>query len=917
MQLYVLDEEIRKLELLLATRLGTSRISVLTELAWHLRQRNSALALKFTSEIESLLKGAGLSQIERKQIRARIALIRAEIAALFCEFEKAEQYLCDARTLHPQKNDAHWDGVLGLTEVGVALAQGQMDRTMAAAKQAASSFQSVAAFPEQLLAEAWLTYYEAFVNVSAAASRLRDLELQLSESDSPFFEAILLAAKGEIHFSSQMERSAMLNLQASELARTVGLIRLAIMSACNSGVALRKLGDYDGAAECCEWAVSYSRLTGWPEVVGFSLMRLGELMRDLDQLEQSHALLAEAVRNFASTKSGINKAIVHGELAHTLLRRGLTDESSAHFDIAILLYREAGSINNLAEHLICQARLLAKAGHVEEALKAVGEAGAIIDGSRISVLSVDLMEAMAEIHTAQAYTGVLRVEENSGAVHYLEQALNVGAQVTGWLPTSNLLIALSEAWAAAGNAEKAFEYAKQALSANQRERMQQAASQVTLMQVRHEVERAKAEAEHHRQLLATLTETSRTLDLVGKIGREITADLNLENVCNALYRHLSTLLDTYRLSIWLLEGENHGLGLCHSVVLGEVAVPASNSIEYGIAHAEKCRHLREELLVVTDDDEEPESTGTPMVRTALYAPLIVFDRVLGVMAVQSLEEDVYGERERLIFRTLCTYGAIALDNAHAHRKLLQTQAALKKALIEIEEASLTDPLTGLKNRRFLTQNIDTDVALCVRYYQNSSDSGALRKDVDLIFFLVDLDHFKQINDKYGHASGDRILVQIKQRLDMVFRDTDYLIRWGGEEFLIVARNTARARAEELAERVRTVVAREEFVVEDDIRLFQTCSVGFACFPFVEAHPRAISWQDVVDIADTALYAAKHSGRNTWVGIFAEEHAWPELLLNTFKNDPQATILNREVRLSASRPAEQVIEKLAAMKSSAS
>lgn len=133
---------------------------------------------------------------------------------------------------------------------------------------------------------------------------------------------------------------------------------------------------------------------------------------------------------------------------------------------------------------------------------------------------------------------------------------------------------------------------------------------------------------------------------------------------------------------------------------------------------------------------------------------------------------------------------------------------------------------------------------------------------------------------------------------------------GGEEFLIIARGTSRAVAEELAERVRLVVAEQNFHIEGDLFIAQTCSVGFACFPFVTAHPRAISWQDVVDIADIALYAVKHAGRNGWVGLFAEEHAWPELLLCTLKSDPKGAILNRELRLSTNKSAKLVVDALA-------
>jgi diguanylate cyclase (GGDEF)-like protein len=111
-----------------------------------------------------------------------------------------------------------------------------------------------------------------------------------------------------------------------------------------------------------------------------------------------------------------------------------------------------------------------------------------------------------------------------------------------------------------------------------------------------------------------------------------------------------------------------------------------------------------------------------------------------------------------------------------------------------------------------------------------------------------------------------VLVQFGARLRSVLRESDYLVRWGGEEFLAVARDTDRLRAEELAERMRAVIAATPFALDDGGEIAVTCSVGFACVPFELERPQARSWQQVVNLADLGLYAAKRSGRNAWVGV---------------------------------------------------
>ncbi|HEY1089847.1 MAG TPA: GGDEF domain-containing protein, partial [Burkholderiaceae bacterium] len=201
------------------------------------------------------------------------------------------------------------------------------------------------------------------------------------------------------------------------------------------------------------------------------------------------------------------------------------------------------------------------------------------------------------------------------------------------------------------------------------------------------------------------------------------------------------------------------------------------------------------------------------------------------------------------------------------RRVQERTAELEKLTQALAEASLVDPLTGLHNRRFLGQHIETDVALALRRHEDPllHHHGAPPLDADMIFFLIDIDHFKQVNDGLGHAAGDAVLVQVGERLRQVFRDTDHLVRWGGEEFLAVARASTRSHAAELAERVRAAIAGTPFVLADGRQTLQTCSIGYACLPLMPGTPRAQGWEAAVELADAALFDAKRAGRNTWVG----------------------------------------------------
>ena len=236
-------------------------------------------------------------------------------------------------------------------------------------------------------------------------------------------------------------------------------------------------------------------------------------------------------------------------------------------------------------------------------------------------------------------------------------------------------------------------------------------------------------------------------------------------------------------------------------------------------------------------------------------------------------------------------------------ELARKNDALSDAYGALENLSVTDPLTGLHNRRFLEQKMPGDLHLTLRRHEAAGKGGP--KNALMIFFLIDLDHFKLVNDHHGHAAGDQVLVEVRRRLQQVFRDSDYLVRWGGEEFLAVARDANEGDASVLADRVRAVIGESDIVLEEGTSIRQTCSIGYASFPFSPKQPRLLSWQQVVKLADLGLYAAKHSGRAAWVGLTCGARDISPGLVAPMLQAPDAAIAAGTLKLSAS-VAEEVL-----------
>jgi diguanylate cyclase (GGDEF)-like protein len=185
----------------------------------------------------------------------------------------------------------------------------------------------------------------------------------------------------------------------------------------------------------------------------------------------------------------------------------------------------------------------------------------------------------------------------------------------------------------------------------------------------------------------------------------------------------------------------------------------------------------------------------------------------------------------------------------------ELESIVEQKTTELREASFTDPLTGLRNRRYFAEVIESEASLACR-----PDSPALH------MFLVDLDHFKQVNDTWGHGAGDAILRQTAARLKVAMRTSDLIFRWGGEEFLIVARGAADLPRNEIANRIVRMLGQEPFDIGTGTKVARTCSVGFATYPFYQEDPGAVPLSGVIELADLSLYRAKRTGRNRAVGV---------------------------------------------------
>lgn len=246
-------------------------------------------------------------------------------------------------------------------------------------------------------------------------------------------------------------------------------------------------------------------------------------------------------------------------------------------------------------------------------------------------------------------------------------------------------------------------------------------------------------------------------------------------------------------------------------------------------HVRRAMQAGTRVIVVLPDDVTVEGISTTYrPREVLVDPVFYKEVPLGAIVLASATGFADETKSRLdLFRPGL---ALALNNALTHDRL-QTLAAL-------------DPLTGVYNRRFGMARLHEEF------------NRAVRTTGPLGVMMFDIDHFKKVNDTYGHLAGDRVLIQVAETARAALRDGDVLMRYGGEEFLVILPAASKANSHEVSERLRRMVE-ETSIAEGGQMIEVTISIGITSFPELNAE----SDRELVKRADEALYSAKQSGRN--------------------------------------------------------
>ncbi len=338
------------------------------------------------------------------------------------------------------------------------------------------------------------------------------------------------------------------------------------------------------------------------------------------------------------------------------------------------------------------------------------------------------------------------------------------------------------------------------------------------------------------RLYQSALQSAKRLATLYKLSQRISANLQPDEVYHAIHKATKDLMacDSFILSLY-----DDATQTINDVYFVDHAIPQKlTSRPMGVGLASKVitekktvfyNHFNINMVKRTNAVLVGEDKDESVVRSLIIVPLKLGKTIKGIMSTQSYSADAYSQEDKETLELLASHAVIALENS--------------TLFSEVQELAITDSLTKVNNRRRFFDLAEQEFERSRRYNR------------PLSLIMLDIDHFKRVNDTYGHAAGDTVLERLAQLCQKSLREVDVFARYGGEEFVILLPETTSQEALLTAERIRQLVARTPIEIASD-SLTITISFGI-----VELDKSCKNVEELLDRSDQAMYASKRNGRN--------------------------------------------------------
>jgi two-component system, cell cycle response regulator len=342
--------------------------------------------------------------------------------------------------------------------------------------------------------------------------------------------------------------------------------------------------------------------------------------------------------------------------------------------------------------------------------------------------------------------------------------------------------------------------------------------------------------------LESLYMDGKTLHVIVELSYLFSSTLNPKEVLFLVVKKLAEIIKAKRCSILSINPDNRR----YADVISTFEDPDITDLKIDLQKYPEIRKAlnSKKMIIIKDVQKDPlmkdvkELIAPIGIRSIVVIPVIFRDEVIGTLLLRtSRKRRSFTKREIDLCIALANVSANALYNALLHEKLSREKTKL-------ERFAITDYLTGIYNIRYFYNRIEEEFSRAVRYRQ------------PLSCIMFDIDHFKKVNDNFGHRVGDIILREFAQLVKMHTRRSDVFARYGGEEFILLLPQTPIKGAVAEAERIRIAIKEHQF---DAIRkkIDIAVSIGISCSP----REKIKNYDDLINLADNAMFAAKKKGRD--------------------------------------------------------
>jgi C4-dicarboxylate-specific signal transduction histidine kinase len=680
------DRDIASIESRLASGQRPDRPALLVTLAWFLRQRDTVRALGLCDEAEGLLNRAETLSPAQRSMAGRIALVRYKGGWLLGTPAGHAELLQQARAHFTAAKDP-----LGLADCAfiesMVLHEDEGDSPRHEQAVAASIEHARVAGDPQRLRLGQIRQHTALLVGSPQRAQPPPVEVaEALQSKDPGLRCFAACYAVHHHYlHDELGRAIALGSESFAHAMAAGQLRLAINIASAVAADYHGLGDAAGGLEWMERALVLARRTGWPRTLGWTLSLMAWILRDLGRHDTERELLAEALQVLQPYAGSRSYFAACASMGNALLALGQPEGALQRLCEAESLARTKGFPDIVGECVQGQARALSMLGQVNEAIKTAVRAAeeARLEGRALAQISP--LQTLADISRSHGLPAPAGSSAPSAAIHHLERVVELSGQMGAAVPPA-VFAALSRDCEAAGAMAESLRYARaeaQALASAQAQRADHLAAAV---QARCAVDKAAAEAARQRALAETQSRQAQalaaahdTLRGLAAIGQEITSNLNMNVVFEAIRRHVGQMLDAPSIAVFLQEERWLVLrfGVENERTLPLFSVPLDHPLSQAVRCVRERRLLRLDLPE-QDADQLSVIPGTACVQSALFAPLMTGGQVVGVLSIQSPREHAYGERECQIVRLLAAYAAVAFANARRAQQLADAQADLER-----------------------------------------------------------------------------------------------------------------------------------------------------------------------------------------------------------------------------------------------